>query len=49
MYHPTLGMPWSKEQAENRWSQVRNQNSSGVSDGTWVLAAAARACVRGRA
>lgn len=32
MYHPTLGMPWSKEQVENRLSQVRNQSSSLVCD-----------------
>lgn len=32
MYHPTLAVPWSKEQGKNRLSQVRNQSSSLIPD-----------------
>lgn len=38
MYHPPpLGMPWSKEQVENRLSRVRNQSSSLICHGQDVV------------
>lgn len=37
MYHSTLGMPWNKEQVENRLSKVRNQSSSLIPDGQNVV------------
>lgn len=46
MYHSTLGMPWNKEQVENRLSKVRNQSSSLIPDGqNVVLVVVVNVCV----
>lgn len=37
MFHSTLGMPWNKEQVENRLSKVRNQSSILIPDGRDVV------------
>lgn len=47
MFHLSLGMPWGKEQVENRLSQVRNQSSSLIRDEqATILVVVVNVCVR---